>query len=105
MERGLSGSVYVPVGMNLVDALCLCFANISVPSAFVLLSFLLCVCFALLLREAPGEGDTDFLPIIRALQTAGYMGVMSIEAFGFSEDPKLVLPRSRKYLDAVIEAS
>ena len=55
--------------------------------------------------QSPGEGETDFFPIIRALKTAGYMGVMSIEAFGFSEDPKLVLPRSRKYLDAVIEAS
>ena len=55
--------------------------------------------------HAPGEGDTDFLPIMRALKNVGYTGIMSIEAFSFADDPKVVLTRSRKYLDAVIEAA
>ena len=31
--------------------------------------------------QAPGEGDTDFLPIIKSLKEVGYGGVISIEAF------------------------
>lgn len=55
--------------------------------------------------QAPGEGDTDFLPIIKSLKDVGYGGVMSIEAFSFADDPKVVLTRSRKYLESIVDAA
>ena len=55
--------------------------------------------------QAPGEGDTDFLPIIKSLKEVGYGGVISIEAFTFADDPKLVLTRSRRHLESILDAS
>ena len=54
--------------------------------------------------HAPGEGDTDFTPIIRKLRAVGYEGLLSIEAFGFTDDPAVVLPRSRAYLENILAA-
>lgn len=55
--------------------------------------------------HAPGEGDTDFIPIIRKLKSVGYEGLLSIEAFGFTDDPAIVLPRSRAYLEGILAAA
>ena len=55
--------------------------------------------------QAPGEGDTDFLAIIKSLKDVGYGGVISIEAFSFADDPKVVLTRSRKYLESILDAA
>ena len=55
--------------------------------------------------HAPGEGETDFDPIIRKLKAVGYEGLLSIEAFGFTDDPAIVLPRSRAYLEAILAAA
>ena len=54
--------------------------------------------------HAPGEGDTDFAPILGKLRAVGYEGLLSIEAFGFTEDPAVVLPRSRAYLEEILAA-
>ncbi|MDE2769522.1 MAG: sugar phosphate isomerase/epimerase [Chloroflexota bacterium] len=56
-------------------------------------------------RHAPGEGDTDFVPIIRKLKSVGYAGFLSIEAFAFAQDPAIVLPRSRAYLEGILAAA
>ena len=53
-------------------------------------------------RHAPGEGNTDFVPIIGKLRAVGYEGLLSIEAFGFTEDPAVVLVRSRAYLQEIL---
>ncbi len=37
--------------------------------------------------RAPGWGETDFVPIIRALLDIGYTGYCSIEVFDFEPDP------------------
>ncbi len=37
--------------------------------------------------RAPGFGDTDFVPLMRALLDLGYQGYASIEVFDFSLDP------------------
>ena len=55
--------------------------------------------------HAPGEGNTDFAPIINKLRAVGYEGLLSIEAFGFTEDPAVVLPRSRAYLEGILAAA
>ncbi len=55
--------------------------------------------------HAPGEGDTDFTPTIRKLKSVGYEGLLSIEAFGFTDDPAVVLPRSRAYLEETLAAA
>ncbi len=52
--------------------------------------------------HAPGEGETDFAPIVHALRAADYDGLLSIEAFGFADDPAVVLPRSRRYLERAL---
>ena len=56
-------------------------------------------------RHAPGEGETEFDPIIGKLQSVGYEGLLSIEAFAFSDDPAVVLPRSRAYLEGILAAA
>ena len=38
-------------------------------------------------QRAPGWGDTDFAPIMRALLDIGYQGYCSIEVFDFEPDP------------------
>jgi len=38
-------------------------------------------------QRAPGWGDTDFVPIMRALLDIGYQGYCSIEVFDFEPDP------------------
>ncbi len=38
--------------------------------------------------RAPGWGDTDFVPIMRALLDINYQGYCSIEVFDFEPDPK-----------------
>ncbi len=38
-------------------------------------------------QRAPGWGDTDFVPIMRALLDIGYQGYCSIEVFNFEPDP------------------
>ncbi len=39
-------------------------------------------------KRAPGWGDTDFVPIMRALLDIQYQGYCSIEVFDFTPDPK-----------------
>jgi len=41
-------------------------------------------------RRGPGLGDTDFVPILRALAGAGYGGDVSVEALDRSPDPVTV---------------
>jgi len=56
-------------------------------------------------RHAPGEGATDFVPILRALLETSYTGAASVEAFAFNGPPDDVLRRSRAYLAACLEGA
>ncbi len=49
-------------------------------------------------RRGPGFGDTDFVPIARALREIGYDGFVSVEVFDYSPDPKTIATRSIEYL-------
>jgi sugar phosphate isomerase/epimerase len=49
-------------------------------------------------RRGPGFGDTDFRPILSALQRSGYDGYVSVEVFDYSPDPQTIAERSLKYL-------
>lgn len=51
--------------------------------------------------RAPGFGDTDFVPIMRALLDLDYQRYASIEVFDFSLDP---VEHARRGLEAVQEA-
>ena len=50
--------------------------------------------------RGPGFGDTDFAPILRALDDAGYDRWLSLEVFDFSPDPETIALRSLEYLQA-----
>jgi len=49
-------------------------------------------------RRGPGFGETDFAPILAALQTASYTGYVSVEVFDYSPDPQTIATESRRYL-------
>ena len=48
--------------------------------------------------RGPGFGDTDFVPIFRALEDAGYAGWVSVEVFDYKPDPKTIAQRSIDYM-------
>jgi len=52
-------------------------------------------------KRGPGFGETDFVPIAKALRDIGYDGFVSVEVFDFSPDPKTIATRSIEYLKKV----
>lgn len=46
----------------------------------------------------PGFGDTDFVPIFRALRDAAYNQWVSVEVFDYKPDPETVAQKSIEYL-------
>jgi sugar phosphate isomerase/epimerase len=48
--------------------------------------------------RGPGFGDTDFVPILRALHEIGYGGCVSIEVFDYSPDPTTIARDGLAYL-------
>src|SRR5207245_700777 len=51
-------------------------------------------------RRGPGFGDTDFVPIFRALQQSPYRGWVSVEVFDYSPDPETIARDSIRYMRA-----
>jgi len=49
-------------------------------------------------RRGPGFGETDFVPILKALAEVGYQGYLSVEVFRFDPDPETIARESLAYL-------
>ncbi|HEU5316700.1 MAG TPA: sugar phosphate isomerase/epimerase family protein [Chloroflexota bacterium] len=49
-------------------------------------------------RGHPGSGETDYVPIFRALDDVGYEGFVSVEAFDFTPGPETIAKESIEYM-------
>jgi sugar phosphate isomerase/epimerase len=56
-------------------------------------------------KRGPGFGDTDFVPIFRALRDAGYDRWVSVEVFDYTPDPETIAARSIEYMKRTLEMS
>lgn len=56
-------------------------------------------------RNAPGSGDTDYAPVVRALSDIGYADYISVEVFDFSFGPERIAHSSLEFLRDAFGAS
>jgi sugar phosphate isomerase/epimerase len=56
-------------------------------------------------RRGPGFGDTDFVPIFKALRDSGYDRWVSVEVFDYTPDPETIASKSIEYMQRTLEVA
>jgi sugar phosphate isomerase/epimerase len=49
-------------------------------------------------RRGPGFGQTDFVPVFKALKDVGYNGWVSVEVFDYTPDPETIARESLRHM-------
>jgi sugar phosphate isomerase/epimerase len=55
--------------------------------------------------KGPGFGDTDFVPLFKAIEESGYDGWISVEVFDYKPDPEAIATGSVEYMKRCLEAA
>ncbi len=53
--------------------------------------------------RGPGFGDTDFVPVFKALRESGYDRWVSVEVFDYKPDPETIAQQSIEYMRRCVE--
>ncbi len=84
-----------PALKTILDVKSACSESKSIPELIVQHGPLIAHCHANdANRRGPGFGDTDFVPIMQALESIHYAGFVSVEVFDYSPDPETIARES-----------
>ncbi len=88
-----------PALKTILDVKSACSENRPIPELIARYGYLIAHCHANdANRRGPGFGQTDFVPIMHALESIHYAGFISVEVFDYTPDPETIARESMRYM-------